>query len=339
MSSLPEYDPLKPEIPGTDEEVHSPPESTETWEAEQWASQPVPTEPASAQSEQPYTGPPLFESWSQPARLRPESIPHLGHVFILAVLGILGWFGSGLLTLSALHFHLFGVSTLEQANNNFSYTLGFQVTSYLITFGACLLVFPLVWHEGFFEGLQWNGTTALRLRRRLLGAASLCFILAIVNGLMFKDPTDAPIDKLFRTPGAAWLLFAFGVTCAPFFEEIAFRGFLLPALCTAWDWSIERSTGKAPLPLDEKGRPQWSIFGMVVGSIATSIPFAMIHAQQNGHAFGPLLLLVCVSLVLCWVRLRTGSLAASVVVHACYNFLLFSLMLLGTGGFRHLEKM
>jgi hypothetical protein len=27
------------------------------------------------------------------------------------------------------------------------------------------------------------------------------------------------------------------------------------------------------------------------------------------------------------------------VVHACYNFLLFSIMLLGTSGFRHLEKM
>jgi hypothetical protein len=39
------------------------------------------------------------------------------------------------------------------------------------------------------------------------------------------------------------------------------------------------------------------------------------------------------------VRLVTRSLAASVVVHACYNFLLFSLMMVGTAGFRHLEKM
>jgi hypothetical protein len=50
-------------------------------------------------------------------------------------------------------------------------------------------------------------------------------------------------------------------------------------------------------------------------------------------------LLVCVSLVLCWARLSTRSLAASVLVHASYNFLLFSLMLLGTGGFKHLDKM
>jgi hypothetical protein len=28
-----------------------------------------------------------------------------------------------------------------------------------------------------------------------------------------------------------------------------------------------------------------------------------------------------------------------VLVHACYNFFLFSLMFLGTGGFKHLDKM
>ena len=37
--------------------------------------------------------------------------------------------------------------------------------------------------------------------------------------------------------------------------------------------------------------------------------------------------------------METRSLAASVLVHASYNFLLFSLMLLGTSGFRHLDKM
>jgi len=43
--------------------------------------------------------------------------------------------------------------------------------------------------------------------------------------------------------------------------------------------------------------------------------------------------------VLCWARLSTRSLAASMVVHASYNLLLFSLMLVGTRGFTQLEKM
>jgi membrane protease YdiL (CAAX protease family) len=64
-----------------------------------------------------------------------------------------------------------------------------------------------------------------------------------------------------------------------------------------------------------------------------------MHAEQTGYSWGPFLLLVCVSLVLCWARLSTRSLAASVAVHASYNFLLFSLMLIGTQGFQHLDKM
>ena len=78
---------------------------------------------------------------------------------------------------------------------------------------------------------------------------------------------------------------------------------------------------------------------MVIASAITSLPFAGMHAAQTGYSLGPFLLLICVSLVLCGVRLGTRSLAASVVVHASYNFMLFSFMLWGTGGFRHLENM
>jgi uncharacterized protein len=81
------------------------------------------------------------------------------------------------------------------------------------------------------------------------------------------------------------------------------------------------------------------MISMAVASILTSIPFALMHAEQTGYSLGPFLLLVCVSLVLCWARLSTRSLAASVFVHASYNCLLFSFMLLGTEGFRHLDKM
>ena len=78
---------------------------------------------------------------------------------------------------------------------------------------------------------------------------------------------------------------------------------------------------------------------MVVGSVLTSVPFALMHGAQTSWSLGPFVLLIFVSLVLCSVRLYTRSLAASTLVHACYNFMLFSFMLLGTGGFKHLDKM
>ena len=282
---------------------------------------------------------PLFQSFSQPEIRPPVRIPHLGHVAILAVFVFFGLLCASGLTFLALHFHLFGVLNQQQAAANIHYALGSEAILYLFTLAACLLFFPLIWHKGLFAGLQWNGAIALHQSLKLLITASICCGLALVNGLLLPGPKDAPIDKIFRAPGAAWLLFAFGVTFAPFFEELIFRGFLLPAICTACDWIHERVTGEPAPLLDENGQPRWSLSAMIVASIATSVPFALLHAAQTGYSWGPFVLLLGVSLVLCWARLSTRSLAASVLVHASYNFLLFSLMLLGTGGFQHLDRM
>jgi membrane protease YdiL (CAAX protease family) len=219
------------------------------------------------------------------------------------------------------------------------YTLGSQAALYVIAFSGCLILLPALWRKSFLDGVQWRGAQALRLRWRLLSATVLCFFLAMVDSVLMPGPADTPIDQIFRIPGAAWLLFAFGVTLAPFFEEMAFRGFLLPALCTAYDWIIERRAHTLPLWPDENGHPRWSVPAMMVGSLLTSVPFALMHAEQTGYSLGPFLLLACVSLVLCFVRLSSRSLAASVLVHSSYNFMLFSLMLAGTGGFKHLDKM
>jgi hypothetical protein len=283
--------------------------------------------------------PPLFQSWSEPPVILPTRIPNLGDIGILCAFILVATLASGALIWSGVHFHLFGVTTLTEATTEIHFALGSELAIYLLTFLFCLLLFPLFWHKGLFAGLQWNAATALGLRRWLFLAAFVCFLLALVNGWLMPGPDNAPIDKIFRTPGAAWLLFGFGVTVAPFFEEIAFRGFLLPALCTAWDWSLERTTNQPAPPLDIDGHPQWSMGAMIVGSILTSVPFAWMHAEQTGYSLGPFLLLVGVSIVLCWARLITRSLAASVLVHASYNLLLFSLMLLGTSGFQHLDKM
>ncbi|MGA9670051.1 MAG: type II CAAX endopeptidase family protein [Terracidiphilus sp.] len=280
-----------------------------------------------------------FHPWNQPVIPLPSRIPNLAHLGILFVLAVFGWIGAGLLGLAAVHFRLFGISSIQKAMTDVHYTLGSMIALYLITFCASLIVFPLLWDKTFFDGIQWNGTAALHQRFRLFGAAFVCFVFALLNGWLMPGPDNTPIDQIFRAPGAAWLLFAFGVTAAPFFEELLFRGFLLPALCTAFDWTQEKITGQPTIPLDVTGHPQWSMVSMVVASILTSIPFALMHAEQTGYSLGPFLLLVCVSMVLCWARLSTRSLAASVFVHASYNCLLFSFMLLGTEGFRHLDKM
>jgi hypothetical protein len=353
----------------------------------------------------------LFATYAQP-QLPPapseERIPHLGHLGLLALFAIFGLFGASMLTFGALQLHLWGISKLSQAATDFHYTLASQAAQYLITLAACVGVFPIMWHRSFFSGVHWEAAVAVERFWRLVGAAIVCFCVAMINSVVMPGPTNAPIDQLFKAPGAAWVLFAFGVTLAPFFEEMAFRGFLLPSLCTAFDWvadqispqpvsvldRTDRPTWKPraflfaslivgvpflslyPRPeghyigrilfvllwaaamgvwwfrssflvqrsvhpplLDDNRHPRWSLPAMCVSALLTSVPFAMLHGTQTAWSLGPFLLLIFVSLVLCWVRLRTRSLAASTIVHACYNFMLFSFMLLGTGGFRHLDKM
>ncbi len=305
------------------------------------AGEPIQTtflEPQSSKPPESVPSEPLFEWYNRPQVILPARIPNVGDLGLLALLLFLGWVGSGALLAIALHFHLWGITTVKQALGDVRYTLGSQAVWYVISFGSALLLFPAVWHKGFLAALQWRGALAFRMRWRLVSATLVCFGLAVVDGIVLPGPPDTPIDVIFRMPGAAWFLFGFGITLAPLFEEIAFRGFLLPAACTAYDWTNERFSETLPRRPDENGHPRWSLRAMAFGSIVTSIPFALMHAEQTSYSVGPFLLLICVSLALCWVRLSTRSLAASVLVHSCYNFLLFSLMLLGTGGFKHLDK-
>jgi len=373
---------------------------------------PAQSESPLGQDELPGGEPILFPSFTSfpPPPPPPARIPNLGHLMLLVALLVMGLFVSTVLFFIAVHFHLFGAKTLEQAGGDIHYLLGSEGAIYLVTFGLSLLIFPLFWQESLFAGLRWNGAAALRLRWRLLGAALACLALAILSEKFMSNPADTPIEKVFRTPGARWLLFAFGVTFAPFFEEMFFRGFLLPAVATACDWIAEKINGGAQIPssasgrplwpfaanavaavillsmpsavflafylrgrhgalwvllpysvalltlimilaalktepraathpVDASGEPLWSVSSMVVASVFTSLPFAAMHGQQTGYAFGPFLLLAGVSLVLCTVRLVTRSLAASTMVHASYNFILFLILAVVTSGFRHLDKM
>lgn len=281
----------------------------------------------------------LFENIFVPDPVLQERIPHFGHVGILALIAVCAMIIAALIAQAAIHFHLLGVTTLKQAQTDVRYTLGSEGILYLLSLALAWILFPYLWRRSFLSGIHWNGFIAIRSVGKLVSISLLCFLLAMLNGYFMPGPSDTPIDRIFRMPGAAWLLFGFGVTMAPFFEELAYRGFLLPATCTAVDWLRERIIGIAPRRADAFGNPDWSLQAMVIGTIFTSVPFALMHAYQTGYSLGPFLLLFVISIVLSAVRLTTRSLAASVLVHAGYNFMLFAFMLVGTGGFKHLGNM
>lgn len=229
----------------------------------------------------------------------------LAGILIMAIQAI----GAGVV----LHWHFFGRIGLRKLVYQPRFTIPMMVVSYGAVLLAAAALYRRVWPDGFLAGIHWNFPQARRYRIWLpLLGIGLGFAIQLVSNYL-PVPKELPVDAFFQNALDAWLVALFGIFIAPIAEEIAFRGFLYPSL-----------------------RP-WT--GRILAAILTSIPFALLHAQQVGHAWGPLTMVFLVSLVLVGVRERTGSVAASALVHACYNLSIFAVIFFASGGFLHLERL
>ncbi len=262
--------------------------------------------------------------------------PNMGHMLVLFLLaGLLVTGGQFATLLLAQILHVHGHHTITEYANLFKsdprWLVPSEAVGYALVVLAAAPLFRAWWRLPFATGLHWNGQTAARYLGRLALLGLACGFGIGALGSQLPMPKDPPImaDMMGSTAGA-WTMLIFGVTGAPLFEEMCFRGFLLPAFVNVFRWWSVRG-GFPP------GAVAW--VGVPLSALLTSLPFALLHAQQVSHAWAPVLLIGIVSLVLCVVRLRLNSLACSTVVHAAYNFTLFAGILIQTGGFRHLDRL
>ncbi len=286
----------------------------------------------------------------------PRRIPNIGHTILFFTVAIVVLLLVSVSTLAiAMGFHLMGTETPEQLLREPRLLIPSMAAGYLIAGAILWAVFTFLWRRPFSQGLHWNFSVVRRRWVRLLiGGVALSLVVQLLSNFL-PVPKSLPIDDFFRTPGDVWLVALFGTFLAPLFEELAFRGFLLPSLASAWDWlrgQRPRPTPPIPIPIpisiDDSyvspvttgadRDPRWSVVALFVSCTLTSIGFALVHADQLAQAWAPLAVLFCVSLVLCGVRLGTQSLAASTLIHATYNATIFTILFIGTGGFRHLDK-
>jgi uncharacterized protein len=238
--------------------------------------------------------------------------------------------------------HLLGPETPEQLLREPRLLIPSMAAGYLIAGAIVWAIFTYLWQKPFAEGLHWNFSVVRRRWVPLLAGGIVLSLAVQLLSNFLPIPKTLPIDDFFRTPADVWMVALFGTLLAPVCEELAFRGFLLPSLASAWDWlrGLRPMSGESLVASDRGAQydPRWSVAALVVSCTITSIAFALVHADQLAHAWAPLAVLFGVSLVLCGVRLWTHSLAASTMIHATYNGTIFTILFFGTGGFRHLDK-
>jgi len=106
-------------------------------------------------------------------------------------------------------------------------TVAAQFLAYLLLFAFMVVIAKRSGTRSFWAAIRWNWPIGWPVYL-LIG-----LVLAIsLQGLahVLPMPKELPIDRFFQTTLEAWVLSIFGVTLAPFFEELFFRGFLYPAL-------------------------------------------------------------------------------------------------------------
>src|SRR5579875_2780111 len=260
-----------------------------------------------------------------------KHIPHIGHAVLFFTVAWLSLTLAQLIVLSSAHLH-----TEEAIRAHQGLEMLGQAASYVVTLLISWLLFREIWGLPFSRGIEWNSLAVKRWWFWIVPLGAVLSGIAQFSLRFVSQPKDSLLDQLLRTTHGAWLMTGFGVVLAPLTEEIAFRGFLLPALAIAYDWlMLERTPA---------GLQRWqssslhSRASLVFAAIFSSIPFALLHAGQLEHAWGALGILYGVSLVLSAVRIRTNSVAASVLTHAAYNLTVFIVLFVGTNGYRHMEK-
>lgn len=131
-----------------------------------------------------------------------------------------------------------------------------------------------------------------------LGVGLILLIAAVVPDFNASQAQDTGFSKILA-PSNAILVFLSLVVIAPIAEEIIFRGYLFGTL--------------------RRSLPVWA------AAVLTSLVFGLIHLQWNVGVD-----VFVMSLVSCFLRYKTGSLWASILLHMAKNGLAFYTLYIAT---------
>lgn len=161
------------------------------------------------------------------------------------------------------------------------------------------VIFRRYYGRPFWQALRW---TPPGVSGSFLAACGVvvAFVVMFASVLLRTPDINSPMKELLSDKASVMLLAVFGTTLAPLCEELLFRGFLQPLLV--------RSLGAVP------------------GVLLTAVPFGLLHLQEYGYSWRHGLLITLAGASFGWMRQRTGSTKAAVIMHAAYNLVFFMLL-------------
>jgi membrane protease YdiL (CAAX protease family) len=165
-------------------------------------------------------------------------------------------------------------------------------------------------HQTLWKAIRWNWPKQGWLPLVGIGIATLLVLQGLER--LLPLPKNGPFDQFFKRPVDAYAFAFLAIAFAPFMEELFFRGFLYPVLARK--------------------------LGVPLGVLLTALPFALIHAFEY-KAWGPVLIVFLVGVVLTVVRAKKQSVAASFIVHSIYNGVPVIAAVIASRGFQHLDKL
>lgn len=172
-----------------------------------------------------------------------------------------------------------------------------QFTAYALWFGVLILLLKTRYDQPFWRSLGWKVPWGGMLVTLFAGPV-LVLVVAVLGQLLRTPVIDNSIERMLHGLVSILVVGFFASTLGPLAEELIFRGFLQPLMIRS--------------------------LGVVFGIVFSSLPFALLHGPQYSWNWQHIVLLVLASSVFGYTRHRTGSTAASTLVHATYNLTFFA---------------
>jgi len=191
----------------------------------------------------------------------------------------------------------FGRSLAPAAfSNDAVRALVFQSAIYALLIGALYMVITFRYRRPLWQSMGWVAPKRGKWWC-IFGGPALAIGLSALGVALRAPAIPTPVENLISGRGSLFLVAFFAVVLGPVFEELLFRGFLLPLL--------NRALGAWPAIL------------------LAAAGFGLLHGAQYQWSWKHLLLVGLAGVAFGYARYKTGSTAAGALLHGGYNLTFF----------------